>query len=36
MQRRDFLRGGIVAAGALGVGGGQVHGMVRSHNWDKI
>jgi hypothetical protein len=33
MQRRDFLKSGIAVAGALNIGGGKAHGMVRSHNW---
>ena len=33
MQRRDFLKSSVAVAGALNVGAGKAHGMVRSHNW---
>ena len=35
MKRRDFLKGGVATAGALGVGAGDALGTVRAHNWDK-
>ncbi|AXC12648.1 hypothetical protein ACPOL_3359 [Acidisarcina polymorpha] len=35
MQRRDFLKSGIAAAGALSLSTGQAPGMVRAHDWGK-
>ncbi len=33
MQRRDFLKSSVIAAGALNVGAGRAYGSVRAHNW---
>jgi hypothetical protein len=35
MQRRDFIKGGVAAAGAIGAGANRAYGTVRAHNWDK-
>ena len=35
MQRRDFLKGSAAIAGALKIGSGEAHGLVRAHNWGK-
>ena len=35
MQRRDFLKGSVAAAGLLGIGAGSAQGMVSAHNWGK-
>ena len=35
MQRRHFLKSSVAAAGALGIGATQTHGIVAAHNWSK-
>ena len=35
MQRRDFLKTGMAASAALGVGSNRAHAMTRAHNWEK-
>lgn len=35
MHRRDFLKSGLAAAGALQIGNGTAQAMVRAHNWGK-
>lgn len=35
MRRRDFLKSGLAAAGALQISSGTAQAMVRAHNWGK-
>ncbi len=35
MQRRDFLKTGMAASAALGLGSNRAHATIRAHNWEK-